>query len=182
MILYSLGRTSYSKSTAQYTTGLQKRRTACLLLLFRTIQAKSNLMKCGIISSKKRKLWVIKAVDSRTGRTVAWVLGGRDEATFRRLYAKVKHLENCVFYTDNWDAFAKVMPKPRHVIGKSHTHIIESSNSNTRHHLGRFTRKSKVVSKCEYAVDNALKLEHSLTDYSIFSRFQNQALSIFFYH
>jgi IS1 family transposase len=92
----------------------------------------------------------------------------------------VKHLKNCVFYTDNWDAFAKVLPKDRHIIGKSHTHIIESNNSNTRHHLGRFTRKSKVVSKCEYAVDNSLKLEFSLTDNCIFSLFQAQALSIYF--
>lgn len=78
---------------------------------------------------KKRKLWVIKAVDSRTGRGVAWVLGQRDEKTFKRLYEKVKHLENCVFCTDNWDAFAKVLTKDRHIIGKSHTHMIESNNS-----------------------------------------------------
>ena len=30
------------------------------------------------IGSKKRKLWVIKAIDRCTRRTVAWVLGGRD--------------------------------------------------------------------------------------------------------
>jgi phage-related protein len=30
-----------------------------------------------------KKLWVIKAVDCDTGRTVAWVFGSRDIATFR---------------------------------------------------------------------------------------------------
>jgi insertion element IS1 protein InsB len=47
---------------------------------------------------------------------VAWVLGGRDAATFQRLYEKVKHLKGCMFYTDDWDAFAKVLPKERHIV------------------------------------------------------------------
>ena len=58
-------------------------------------------MKCGTLSAKKRKKWIIKALDRRTNRTVAWIIGGRDTATFQRLYNKVKHLEDCTFYTDN---------------------------------------------------------------------------------
>jgi len=92
----------------------------------------------------------------------------------------VKHLKNCIFYTDGWEAFAKVLPKPRHIIGKKHTTAIESDNSNTRHHLGRFTRKTKVVSKCVNAVDWTLKLWQALTDPDIFSHFQQIALSIYF--
>ena len=70
------------------------------------------------IGSKKNKKWIIKALDRSTGRTVAWVTGGRDAATFSRLYDKVKHLNKCIFYTDDWDAFSKVLPAERHVIGK----------------------------------------------------------------
>jgi IS1 family transposase/transposase-like protein len=131
------------------------------------------------IGKKKRKLWLIKAIDRRTGRTVAWVLGNRDTATFRRLYNKVKHLKNCIFYTDNWDAFAKVLPQKRHVIGKTGTVSIERDNSNTRHHLGRFTRKTKVVSKSEEMVDISIKLWYNLTKEEIFKSFQRVALSIF---
>ena len=87
-------------------------------------------MKCGILLVLKRKLWVIKAIDRDTRRTVAWVLGGRDSAAFRRLYNKVRHLENCTFYTDHWDAFAEVLPPERHIIGKAHTIDIEHDNSN----------------------------------------------------
>ena len=64
-----------------------------------------------------------------------------DTATFSRLYDKVKHLTDCRFYTDDWDAFASVLPKDRHVIGKQHTVAIERDNSNTRHPLGRMTRR-----------------------------------------
>jgi len=111
---------------------------------------------------------------------IAWVLGKRDQTTFKRLYAKVKHLKSCTFYTDNWDAFAKVLPKTRHIIGKAHTHITESNNSNTRHHLGRFTRKTKIVSQSVDAVDFSLKLWNALTIPETFDRFQKIALSIYF--
>ena len=110
---------------------------------------------------------------------MAWVIGGHDAATFRRLFEKVKHLENCTFYTDDWAAFAKVLPKGRHVIGKTHTTTIEQDNSNTRHHLGRITRRTKVVSKKEEMMDASIKLWHALTDPTVFKTYQKTFLSIF---
>ena len=128
---------------------------------------------------KKKKLWLIKALDRSTGRTIAWVTGRRDAATFRKLYDKVKHLTKCIFYTDDWEGFTCVLPQERHVIGKAHTVAIERDNSNTRHHLGRMTRKTKVVSKKEEFVNMTIKLWCALTDTPIFERFQNVAMSIF---
>ncbi|WP_322498085.1 IS1 family transposase [Candidatus Cyrtobacter comes] len=84
-------------------------------------------MKCSIFFKKSQKLWVIKD----RSRTIACVTG--DATTFKRLFEKVESLENCRFYTDDWDAFAKILPKNRHVIGKSGTVCIEHNNSNTRH-------------------------------------------------
>ena len=110
---------------------------------------------------------------------MAWVLGNRDTATFKRLYDKVKHLTNCTFYTDNWDAFAEILPPERHIIGKAYTHTIERDNSNTRHHLGRMTRRTKVVSKESKMVDLSLKLWLALTDNATFKIFQQTALSIY---
>ena len=105
------------------------------------------------------------------------MLGNRDTATFRRLYNKVKHLETCVFYADDWDVFAKVLPKERHVIGKAHTVTIEQDNSNTWYRLGRFTRRTKVVSKCDSMVDTSLKLWKNLITPDIFTQIQTIALS-----
>jgi len=128
---------------------------------------------------EKNKLWVIKALDRRTRRTVAWVLGNRDIATFRRLYDKVKHIRDCIFYTDNWSVFAEVLPPERHVVGRAHTSAIERDNSNTRHHLGRFTRRTKIVSKKITMVDLTLKLWQTLTLESWFKIYQDRALSIY---
>jgi insertion element IS1 protein InsB len=110
---------------------------------------------------------------------VAWVLGSRDTATFNRLYQKVKHLEKCIFYTDQWEAFKNVLPRDRHVIGKAHTNCIERDNSNTRHHLGRFTRRTKIVSKSSKAVEMTLRLWQALTEPNLFGKMQTVALSIY---
>jgi IS1 family transposase len=101
--------------------------------------------------------------DRRSRRTLAWVLGGRDSTTFRRLYDKVKHLKNCLFYTDNWGPFAEVLPPERHIVGKAHTVTIEQDNSHTRHHWGRFTRRTRIVSKSPLMVSLSIRLWCALT-------------------
>ncbi|MDR1936767.1 MAG: hypothetical protein LBS49_14545 [Candidatus Accumulibacter sp.] len=70
----------------------------------------------------------------------------------------MKHLTDGVFYTDNWEVFAAVLPRERHIIGKKPTGAIERDNSNTRHHLGRFTRRTKVVSRLAPRVDITLRI------------------------
>ena len=110
---------------------------------------------------------------------MAWVLGGRDAATFRRLYDKVKRLEDCTFHTDGWDAFAAVLPLERHVIGKQRTVAIERDNSNTRHHLARFTRRTKVVSKLPHRVDITLRIWWAVATTNLFSELLQLANSVY---
>ena len=135
-------------------------------------------MKCGIFYIKKRKFWVIKAFDRSKNQMIAWVTGSRSAKTFRRLYEKVKHLKNCIFYTDSWDAFSKVLPSSRHIIGKQHTVAIERDNSNVRNDLARFTRRTKVVSKSEKMINNTLKLWQAFHTSNLFSSLQQLFLSL----
>ena len=107
------------------------------------------------------------------------MLGNRDAATFRKLYRKVGRLKRCTFFTDAWGAFAEVLPRKRHVVGKAHTVAIERDNSNTRHHLARFTRRTKVVSRSERMVELTLRIWHAVTTTDLFSRLQETALSIY---
>ena len=132
-----------------------------------------------LCEKKTNKLWLLKALDRGTRKTVAWVLGARDSSTFAKLYDKVKHLEKCVFYTDRWNAFAEILPAERHVAGKTHTVMIERDNSNTRHHLGRFTRRTKVVSKKDFMVDYSIRIWRALQILEIFAKFQTDFSSIF---
>ena len=130
-------------------------------------------------SIKKNKRWIIKALDRSSRRTIAWVVGNRDAATFQKLYDKLKHLTDCLFYTDAWAVFAKILPQDRHIIGKKNTIAIEQDNSNTRHHLGRMTRRTKVVSKKDEMIDTSMKLWTALTQKETFNNYQQLALSIF---
>jgi IS1 family transposase len=91
----------------------------------------------------------------------------------------VKHIPNCTYYTDDWNALAEGLPAERHIIGKAFTHAIERDNSNTRHHLGRFTRRTKVVSKKEFMVDLSIRLWRYLTTPAVFEKFQQIALSVY---
>ena len=91
----------------------------------------------------------------------------------------MKHLKDCTFYSDNWDAFSEVLPPERHIIGKGHTVCIERDNSNTRHHLGRFTRRTKVVSRVEHMVNLTLRIWHAVANTGLFFELQEKAISIY---
>jgi IS1 family transposase len=84
-------------------------------------------------------------------------------------------MRNGTFFTDNWDVFAEVC----HILGKGGTHTIERDNSNTRHHLGRFTHQTKVVSKSPVMVDLPIRLWSALTKPEIFRLWQYQMMYIF---
>ena len=65
--------------------------------------------------------------------------------------------------------FSKVLPPDRHKIGKTGTAAVERDNSNMRHHLGRFTRRTKSVSKKVEMVDKAIKFGCALTDPEVYN-------------
>ena len=110
---------------------------------------------------------------------MAWVVGGRDAATVRRLYCQLEQLNDGLFYTDDWDACAKVLPPERHLIGKKYTVAIEPDSSNTRHHLGRMTRRTKIVSPSEEMIGLSIRLWHALATPEIFTEYQRKFISIY---
>jgi IS1 family transposase len=59
------------------------------------------------IESKKTNFGSSKPLIVVAGKLSPGVLGGRDSATFKRLDDKVKHLENCTFYTDDLGGFCE---------------------------------------------------------------------------
>ena len=65
------------------------------------------------------------------------------------------------------------------MIGKKHTGTIEQNNSNTRHHLARMTRRTKVVSKKEEMIDLSMKIWYHMTNPATFMLYQALFLSIF---
>jgi insertion element IS1 protein InsB len=112
---------------------------------------------------KTQKLWIWRAYDPLARRTVAWVIGRRDDATCQKLLDKIG-LEGKTFVTDDWDGYHRLIPEEQLFTGKDLTVFIEQDNSNIRHFLARFRRRTKVVSKSEEMVDLSLRLYHHLHD------------------
>ena len=62
------------------------------------------------------------------------------------------------FITDNYEPFFHEIPEKQHFPGKELTFPIEQDNSNTRHYIGRFRRRSKITSRSLEMVDLSLLL------------------------
>ncbi|MGH9350728.1 MAG: IS1 family transposase [Terriglobia bacterium] len=71
-------------------------------------------------------------------------------------------MEGKTFLTDNWEGFHRLIPEGQLFTGKDLTFPIEQDNSNIRHCLARFRRRTKVVSKSKTMVDLSLRLHHHL--------------------
>jgi len=84
-----------------------------------------------------------------------------------------------MFYTDEWDSYTKVIPKDKLITGKRYTVGIEQNNSNIRHFSGRFTRRTKVVSKSAIMVLATLKMCWHINENNGFDEYLNAFISIF---
>ena len=84
-----------------------------------------------------------------------------------------------MFYSDYWESYTEVIPKHKLTIGKQYTIGIEQNNSNIRHFLGRFTRRTKVVSKSAAMVLATLKICWYINENNGFDEYLNIFLSIF---
>src|SRR3954464_7330833 len=96
---------------------------------------------------KKRPTSSGKARDRATDRIIDWELGGRDRATLERLLERLKRWGVRLYCTDDWAAYAELIPQGRLYVGKEETHGIERDHSRQRHWLARFRRRTCVVSK-----------------------------------
>ena len=111
------------------------------------------------LSQKKTdKLWVWKARDRASGRVVDWECGGRDAATLSRLLERVERWNPRLYCTDDWAAYAELIPQGRLFVGKEETHGIERDHARQRHWLARFRRRTCVVSKAKRMVDASIAL------------------------
>ncbi len=83
------------------------------------------------------------------------------------------------FLTDDWEGYHRVIPEDQLFTGKDLTFSIEADNSNIRHYLARFRRRTKVVSKKQDMVDLSLRLHHYYHEPENFAALAAVFLSIF---
>ena len=119
------------------------------------------------INGKENKVWLWRAIDAQTRRPLAWLLGKRDSATVKE-FIDILDDGECLFVTDEYAPFFTHIPEDRHFYGKDLTFPIEQSNSDVRHWLARFIRKSKSTSRSLNMLAASISLMHAVQSSHIF--------------
>jgi insertion element IS1 protein InsB len=86
------------------------------------------------------------------------VIGDRSTKTCQLLYQEIKDIPTRVYCTDHWKAYEKVIPVNQHYQGKDETYTVESKNSQIRHYLAKFRRRTKCYVKSIENVVMSLEL------------------------
>ena len=60
------------------------------------------------------------------------------------------------YYTDDWGAYDRLLPKYKHIVSKNETWRIERKNLNFRTHLKRLSRRTICYSKDATIHDNII--------------------------
>ena len=105
-------------------------------------------------------------------------MGDRTDKTLKKLIDRID-TGSCTFVTDDWDGFYRVIPEERHVTGKDLTFSIEQTNSDIRHRLARFHRRSKVTSRCKDMIRVSLNLFEHFQNANNFKAITLNALTLF---
>ena len=104
------------------------------------------------VGRRQHKVWLWLAVERASRRVVAWVLGRRDAATARRLWAALprRYRRHCWYFTDLFPAYAQALPTGPHrpsPKGEGQTSIVEALNCSLRQRCGVLVRRSCSFSK-----------------------------------
>ncbi|WP_224998053.1 IS1 family transposase [Cesiribacter sp. SM1] len=73
------------------------------------------------VESKENKQWLLFAYAPETDEVLAWQWGDRSWQTVELLYKQLDDLQIELICTDDWKAFAAVLPAEKHLTGKAGT-------------------------------------------------------------
>ncbi len=76
------------------------------------------------VGKKKAQRWLWHAVDHRSGKVLAYVLGARKDEVFVQLKALLGSFGIQRFYTDGWGAYTRHLAPEGHNPGKRNTQRI----------------------------------------------------------
>jgi insertion element IS1 protein InsB len=95
-----------------------------------------------LFTLKKTKVWIWKAYCRDTRQLIDWECGGRDNATFERLYERLKQWDVKIFFSGGWTLYADIIPQKLLIQSKCETYLAESNNMPQRRWFARFRCKT----------------------------------------
>lgn len=110
------------------------------------------------VRKKENQRWLWHAIDHATGQVLAYIFGNRKDEVFCQLKILLLPFGIKHFYTDDWGAYERQLPKTQHIIGKSNTQKIERKHLTLRTRIKRLARKTICFSKLEKMHDIVIGL------------------------
>jgi len=99
------------------------------------------------VGAKETERWLWHALDHRTGRVLAYVVGSRKAATFLKLRALLMPFDITRYYTDKAGVYRRHLPPAQHTVGKLSMQKIERKHLTLRTRLKRLARKTLCFSR-----------------------------------
>ena len=110
------------------------------------------------VREKSNQRWLWHAIDHRTGKVLAYVLGKRKDDVFKQLKALLEPFGINHYYTDDWGAYERHLDEKKHHVGKRNTQKIERKHLTLRTRIKRLARKTICFSKLERMHDIVIGL------------------------
>jgi insertion element IS1 protein InsB len=117
-----------------------------------------NRRDVALPQKKRCKLWIWKALDRDTGQLLDWECGRRDAATLKKMVDRLAQWDVTFYCTNHWKVYVSVFPPEKLVMSKARTDGIERNHCRQRHWVGRFKRKSIIISRANDIVDLTMAL------------------------
>ena len=105
------------------------------------------------VGAKASARWLWHALDHRTGRVLAYVVGSRKDATFLKLRALLMPFGITRYYTDKAGVYRRHLPPEQHTVGKLSMQKIERKHLTLRTRLKRLARKTLGFSRSRFMHD-----------------------------
>lgn len=99
------------------------------------------------VKEKDQQRWLWHAIDHRSGKVLAYVLGSRKDVVFLELQKLLAPFGIKRFLSDDWGAYSRHIDPAQHIIGKRNTQKIERKHLTLRTRLKRLVRKTICFSK-----------------------------------
>ncbi len=110
------------------------------------------------VGNKSQQRWLWHAIDHDSGKILAYVLDARKDRAFRRLKTLLEPFGIVKYYTDDWGAYDRQIPKDQHEVGKRNTQKIERKHLTLRTRIKRLARKTICFSKIQKMHDIVIGL------------------------
>ena len=119
------------------------------------------------VQSKQQQRWLWLAIDHKTRKVLAYVLGSHADEAFLELKALLEPFGIMQFYTDGWGAHERHLEPAFDTVGKPNTQRIKRKHLTLRTRIKRLARKTICFSKSVLMHDVVLGLFINRLEFSL---------------